>query len=151
MFGVPEKSVTKRSLLLQTSLFGLLLVLMTIGASGGVSGAQTTNEPDIWVEDAVVAKGIEDLKPVEPGTEFGSDVGKLYFYTRIRTKEFPITVKHLWFQGDKFVMEINLLIKSGNWRTYSSKTIHPFSRGEWKVDVTTDEGTLLKTLRFTIQ
>ncbi|HEY5648476.1 MAG TPA: DUF2914 domain-containing protein [Nitrospiria bacterium] len=146
MFKPPGNARLKHTGLFQAAAFGAALLLVT----AGVSRAQTGDDRAIWVEDAVVAKGIENLKPLDPGTEFEPDVGKLYFFTRILSREFPLTVKHLWFQGDKFVMEINLPVKSGNWRTYSSKTIHPSSRGNWKVVATTEDGTVLETLTFTI-
>jgi len=48
-------------------------------------------------------------------------------------------------------MEITLPVKSTHWRTYSTKTILPSANGNWKVDVTSEDGTILKTLDFTIR
>jgi hypothetical protein len=94
---------------------------------------------------------VENLTPVKPALLFDSSVGKLYCFTRIKSDHPPAVIKHLWFQGDKMVMEVTLPVKSTNWRTYSSKTILPSASGDWKVDVTSDDGTVLKTLNFTIR
>lgn len=104
----------------------------------------------ISVEEAVIATDIENLTPVAPGDSFDATVGRLYCFTRIKTNGQSALIKHLWFHGDKIVMEISLPIKSSNWRTYSMKTILPSASGPWRVDVTSEDGTILKTLNFTI-
>ncbi len=107
--------------------------------------------PLIVIEEAVIATGIDNLTPVAPGVSFDANIGRLYCFTRIKTNFQPAVIKHLWFHGDKMVMEVTLPIKSSNWRTYSMKTILPSAGGDWKVDVTSEDGTLLKTLNFTIR
>jgi Protein of unknown function (DUF2914) len=115
--------------------------------------AHSQEKPDsiISVEDAVIAKDVEDLVPVTPGHSFDSDVGRLYCFTRIKTSHPPAVVKHLWFYGDKMVMEISLPIRSTSWRTYSNKTILPNATGLWRVDITSEDGTVLESLNFTIR
>jgi len=103
------------------------------------------------LEEAVVATAVENLNPVAPGVSFDTTIGRLYCFTRVKTNLQPAVIKHLWFHGDKMVMEVTLPIKSSNWRTYSMKTILPSAVGDWKVDITSDDGTILKTLNFTIR
>jgi hypothetical protein len=113
--------------------------------------SQDKTAPPIVIDEAVIATGVENLTPVAPGSSFDASIGRLYCFTRIKTNLQPAVIKHLWFHGDKMVMEVTLPIKSSNWRTYSMKTILPSSGGEWKVDVTSEDGTILKTLNFTIR
>ncbi len=113
--------------------------------------SQDTTAAPIAIVDAVIAIGVENLIPVSPGITFDATIGSLYCFTRIKTSLDPAVIKHLWFHGDKIVMETTLPIKSSNWRTYSMKTILPSDIGEWKVDVTSEDGTILKTLNFTIR
>ncbi len=113
--------------------------------------SQDKTAPPIVIEEAVIATGVESLTPVAPGVSFDATIGRLYCFTRIKTHLQQAVIKHLWFHGDKMVMEVTLPIKSSNWRTYSMKTILPSAGGDWKVDVTSEDGTILKTLNFTIR
>ena len=131
---------------------GLLVTLLFLSAAwAGSTYAQDKTAPVISVEEAVIATGIENLTPVAPGVSFDANIGRLYSFTRIKTNLQPAIIKHLWFHGDKMVMEVTLPVKSSNWRTYSMKTILPSAGGDWKVDVTSEDGTILKTLNFTIR
>jgi Protein of unknown function (DUF2914) len=115
------------------------------------AGSQDKPGPAVTVEEGVIATGVEKLIPVAPGRTFDANIGRLYCFTRIKTNRADAVIKHLWFHGDIMVMEVSLPIKSSNWRTYSTKTILPSATGHWRVDVTSDDGTILKRLNFTIQ
>ncbi|MBI3610345.1 MAG: DUF2914 domain-containing protein [Nitrospirae bacterium] len=131
---------------------GLWLMLALIPVFWSRPAApQEKAAPPITIEEAVIATGVTNLTPVGSAESFSSDVGKLYCFTRIKSDVQPASIKHLWFHGDKMVMEITLPIKSAHWRTYSTKTILPSGGGAWKVDITTEDGTILKTLNFTIR
>jgi hypothetical protein len=128
------------------------LMMLFFGAvSIGPVQAQDKAAPVLMIEDAVIASGVENLTVVGPGASFDAGVGRLFCFTKITTNHPPAVIKHLWFYGDKMVMEVSLPIKSENWRTYSAKTILPSAVGDWKVDVTSEDGTILKTLNFTIR
>ncbi len=131
---------------------GLLVTLVFLSAAwAGPTHAQDKTAPVISVEEAVIATGIENLTPVAPGVSFDANIGRLYCFTRIKSNLQPVVIKHLWFHGDKIVMEVTLPVQSSNWRTYSMKTLLPSAGGDWRVDVTSEDGTLLKTLNFTIR
>lgn len=147
--SIDDASPSPTRWVLPTAVFLLTFSVGNAGAQAPSSG--DTPPIEIRVEKAVIAEGVENLIPVNPGTVFPADIGKVFCFTRIHTEDFPTRIKHLWFLGDTFVMEIILPVKSPQWRTYSSKTILPSSAGDWRVDVTTDDGTFLETLKFTIQ
>ena len=107
--------------------------------------------PGLTVTEAVITTGIESLSPKSASDSFDANVGKLYAFTKITGAQGETTIKHLWFHGDQLVGEVELPIKAANWRTYSSKTIMPNLTGSWKVDVTTHDGTVLKSIPFTIK
>jgi hypothetical protein len=129
----------------------LVTLVLLPAVWAGPTDAQDKTAPVISVEEAVIATGVENLTPVAAGVSFDANIGRLYCFTRIKTNLQPAVIKHLWFHGDKIVMEVTLPVKSSNWRTYSMKTIWPSAGGDWKVDVTSEDGTLLKTLNFTIR
>ncbi|HTN44044.1 MAG TPA: DUF2914 domain-containing protein [Nitrospiria bacterium] len=129
----------------------LALGILTMTLGNRLAYAQEKTAPPITVEEAMIASRVENLTPVSPDVAFDASVGKLYCFTRIKSDRPPTLIKHLWFQGDRMVMEVTLPIKSASWRTYSTKTILPSATGPWKVDVTSEDGTVLKTLTFTIR
>jgi hypothetical protein len=131
------------------SLLALGILTMTLG--NRLAYAQEKAAPPLTVEEAMIASRVENLNPVGPDVAFDASIGKLYCFTRIKSSQPPTVIKHLWFQGDRMVMEVTLPIKSASWRTYSTKTILPSASGPWKVDVTSEDGTVLKTLSFTIR
>jgi hypothetical protein len=110
-----------------------------------------TAASELTVSEAVITAGIESLTPKGASDSFEANVGKLYAFTKITGAEGETTVKHLWFHGDQLVGEVELPVKAASWRTYSSKTIMPDMTGQWKVDITTHDGTVLKSIPFTIQ
>jgi len=129
----------------------LALGILTAILVNRLAYSEEKKPPVLTIEEAVIAPGVENLTPVKPSLSFDSSVGKLYCFTRIKSDQPPTVIKHLWFQGDKMVMEVTLPVKSTSWRTYSTKTILPSAAGDWKVDVTSEDGTVLKTLNFTIR
>lgn len=129
-------------------------ILSWMGALGILVILRATalaEEPTLTAAEAVMATGIENLTPVGISDTFSIMAGKLYCFTRIKGARQNTTIKHLWFQRDFMVMEITLPIRSVNWRTYSSKTITPASGGSWRVDITTEDGTVLQSVPFTIK
>ena len=105
----------------------------------------------LTVSEAAIATAMEGLTPQGASDSFESSVGKLYAFTKITGSEGGTSVKHLWFRGDHLVAEVELPVKAASWRTYSSKTILPDMTGQWKVDVTANDGTVLKSIPFTIK
>ncbi len=113
--------------------------------------AQEGVSETLQVSDAVVATAVEHLVPQGSGETFPSTVGALYAFSRILGAEGETVVVHKWFHGEELRAKIPLPIRSKNWRTYSSKNILPEWTGDWRVDVTTEDGTVLTSLSFTVQ
>ncbi len=113
---------------------------------------------NLKVAEAAVATGIEvliteggDLKPVGVAEVFDSAVGKLYLFSRIEGSSRNTTIKHRWYLEDQLIAEVELPVRSGNWRTYSSKIITPEMTGHWKVDIAEADGDVIKTLAFDVR
>ena len=105
----------------------------------------------LTVSEATIATGMEGLTPQGAADSFESSVGKLYAFTKITGANEETLVKHHWFHEDQLMAEVELPVRSVSWRTYSSKTIAPAMAGQWKVDILSQDGTLLKSIPFTIK
>ncbi|MGH7273697.1 MAG: DUF2914 domain-containing protein [Nitrospiria bacterium] len=123
------------------------------------ASAQTAEAPppvpatpsSLTVSEASIATGIEGLTPQGEADSFESGVGILYAFTKITGANEETLVKHRWSHEDQLMAEVELPVRSASWRTYSSKTIAPAMTGQWKLDVTAQDGTVLKSIPFTIK
>ena len=102
------------------------------------------------VVDSAICAGVEDLACVDPSEEFSGGVDKLYCFTRITGAKDDTEVTHVWYYGDIERARITLAVLSPSYRTYSSKRIQIYEIGPWRVDVLGPDGTVLKTISFTI-
>ncbi len=106
---------------------------------------------NIKVSDFVIALGVQNLTPKGISEAFPSSVQKLYAFCKIKGSLDNINIIHVWYYGEKLMAMVRLPIKSLSWRTYSSKKILPEWTGPWRVDITTEDGLLLNTVRFIIK
>lgn len=100
------------------------------------------------VGDVFVASDIADKEPVGIAEHFFADTPKLYCFSEILGAENPVVIRHKWYQGETLVSETALDIRSVKWRTWSAKTLGEGATGDWRVDVTSEDGAVLKTTKF---
>jgi hypothetical protein len=116
--------------------------------------AQAPSQPgsnSLSVQEMLVVTDIEKLKPIGVAESFPATVGKLFCFTKITGARTGTLVRHLWFYGDRLMSMVSLPVKQTSWRTYSLQSIQPRWTGAWRVDVTAEDGTLLKSVSFTIE
>ncbi len=136
-------------------------VLMFFGACATVPPApQTTTTgtakaptpaPSLIISRMVISAGVMERTPLDMGTTFPSSQEKVYCFLEFKDVEKETTVNVVWTLGQKEIDKVPLTIKpSPRYRTWVNKTIGGM-KGEWKVDVLDDKGTLLKSTIFTVQ
>ncbi len=107
---------------------------------------------NITVLEAVACRSIAERSPVEPGTTFKSDIGRIYVYTRITNDGgSDTTISHNWFFNGTKLATVTLPVKGENWRTFSSKSVQPTQKGDWKVDVVHSNGDVITSVPFKIE
>ena len=128
------------------------LALLTLLGSAGLIEAQE-EQAEVGIAEAVVAISIdaEQRLPVGADSTFNADVGQLWFFTRITGATEDITVEHVWYHGDEERARVPIAVRGSNWRTWSSKNIVPEWTGAWRVEVVGPDGSVLTTVRFTVQ
>ena len=104
----------------------------------------------IAVKEAYVCRGVINRKTLGIGDTFTASVEKLYCFTRIISVQHPIEITHVWYFGNVKRAEVKLMVRSSNWRKYSSKIIQQNEVGDWHIDVLGPKGNVLKTLQFKI-
>ena len=76
--------------------------------------------------------------------------GQLYFYTPIASAR-DVVVVHRWYRGDRMEESHELHVDANSiagYRTYSRRTVSP---GDWRVELRTTDGKVLKEERFTVR
>ena len=126
----------------RTLLTTLFVVLLS--ASGLAGAAQIT------VRDAIMATEIADRLPHGVGVQFDATVGEVYAFTRIVGAEGDTRVRHKWYFNDQLMADIPLSVRSNNWRTWSSKKVLPEWSGDWRVEVVSEDGSVIEILRFSV-
>ncbi|RJP77028.1 MAG: DUF2914 domain-containing protein [Desulfobacteraceae bacterium] len=106
---------------------------------------------NIRIEDAAICRSVENLEPVGAGDVFSSVQNKLSCFCRVIDAKEDTEITHNWYFGDTLMAGINLHVGSRNWRTYSTKTILPEQTGEWKVEILSQNGEMLKRIIFMVQ
>ena len=108
-------------------------------------------EAVIAIEEWAIAPAIENLSPQNTAQSFPATVGTLYCFTKVVGAREETSITHTWYYQDREMAEVILSVRSRYWRTWSSKKIIPGWRGSWRVEVTAEDGTLLKSIDFTVE
>jgi len=107
---------------------------------------------ELRVLRAYVCKGIEESEPAEAGKSFLSPDGgtlRLCCFSEVEGTGRD-TVLHVWYWGEREMARVPLEVRGPRWRTWSSKRIMEEWRGDWRVDITTMDGSLLERLGFSV-
>jgi hypothetical protein len=119
----------------------LLLAVAVVVAAG---------QQALEVADIVITDQVMDREPGEHMTSVPADVGKVYCWMRITGADGETTIEHVWYKGDVEMARVPLTIAGSNWRTWSSKNIENIWTGDWRVDVVGPDGTVIRSVSFTV-
>lgn len=100
--------------------------------------------------DAVLCNKVEDRMPVNEGDKFGSDVERVYLWTKVTGAETDTFIRHVWLHEGKEIADVKLPVKGSPWRTYSYKSMIPEWTGAWEVKVVGENGDVILSKTFTI-
>lgn len=128
----------------------VLACLITLAALPALA-AEEQAATQLSIEEAVICRDVIDREPVGQADVFPKDLKKVMCFTRVVGSNEPTEIYHNWFYGEKMVASVPLNVASSNWRTYSSKTILPEYTGEWKVEIISRDGEVLKKIYFIIE
>ncbi len=147
----------KKWISLSTSMIILMLLISSPCFSQEEETSPKTNDEntitgsEITIENAVICRDIVDREPVGAGDVFSGDLQKVMCFSRVIGAKQDTEILHNWYFGGKMVASVALHVGSINWRTYSSKAILPEYAGEWKVEILSQDGELLKKIYFILE
>ncbi len=116
------------------------------------SPESATAGANLKVLRAGICLTIKDRMPVGIGTSFTASVRRVYVWNQIGAKQIPSQIRHIYyFKGNK-ISDVTLDVRSTHWRTWSFQSIsNNRYRGEWRVDITSAGGKVLRRLFFEIR
>jgi hypothetical protein len=107
--------------------------------------------PGFTLKRLVISKDVQYREPVGIGENFSKDTEKVYCFLDTRNIAEDTTISFVWYFEGKEMANVNLpLLQGPRWRTYSSKRLAGLT-GDWKVELQDAEGTVVKTVEFTVE
>jgi hypothetical protein len=125
-----------------------LSLILFVFSPYSLSLAADISKEVLKVSRSTLCTGVEDREPVGARDEEKPvflDIDKIYFWTEIKTTNFPTKINHIWMKEGKEMARVELSINYPRTRTWSSKNIWP---GDWEVKAVTQSGDVLATAKF---
>lgn len=98
-----------------------------------------------------VSESINDREPIGDTKVFSSSLEKVYCFIEVRDISRDTFITFAWYYGEKSVAKVSLPVRRGmKWRTFSSKRLAGM-KGDWRVEVTDNEGTILNSVKFIVE
>ena len=96
----------------------------------------------LTLKEAAFCEGVEEREPISRETKFSSDIGTVFFWSNVLNGGDEASVEHVWIYNDVEMARVLLPAKYARNRVWSSKTLLPEWKGEWKVLVIAESDTL---------
>ncbi|RQW06788.1 MAG: DUF2914 domain-containing protein [Calditrichaeota bacterium] len=129
--------------------FSFIFVLFLLALILQPVQSQEMTQPE--VAEMMFCTGVEDRVPVGVDTMFLDNVEQVYCFTKITGVSGSATISHLWYFEDQEMTRVDLTVMGDPWRTWSSKKILEEWGGNWRVDVVSEAGDILRSENFMIQ
>ncbi len=124
--------------------------------AGSATGYRTQATPsqaanNLRVMRAVATSEVKDKNPAGINNSFQWSTEKVYIWSMIECLQPPSSIRHTYYFEGPIVNNVVLKIKSPQWRTWSYKNLLDMRYiGQWRVDITSEEGKLLQSVFFEI-
>jgi len=104
----------------------------------------------LLVSNAQICEGVNDQVPVNPTVALSAAKGKAFCFSEIDGITSSTVIFHNWLRRDVHTVRVKLAVNPPRWSTFSSISLQDADRGPWRVEITDMDGTMLKTLRFSV-
>lgn len=104
------------------------------------------DKPDLEIIQFVLAEDVIEREPVNIRQTFSAKDRQAFCFARIANPKDMVKLEFKWFFEEELYFTLPVKIgQSKSWRTYSSVQPQP---GAWRVELTTEDGQVLKEIRF---
>jgi hypothetical protein len=120
------------------------LTLVPVFVTGAMAQAVT-------VVKALVCLEIVDRIPVGTGEVIPAKTERVFCFTQVDGAQGETQITHNWYHQGALKASVVLPVRTGTWRTWSSKSLLPEWTGEWMVEILSEDGTPLDSVIFFVQ
>ena len=125
------------------------------GQAGRMAGSPPESAPDNLIPRVLRASVCSEIKnrmPAGVDTSFPLSIQRVYVWNEIEANRIPSKIRHIYFFDGQIVSNVILDVRSTYWRTWSYKSISSDGdRGDWRVDIASTDGRVLRRLYFEIR
>jgi len=104
----------------------------------------------LTLAQAVMCEGIKDYKPLNPAIVFSVNIEKVSCFTSFDAVRQRTFIYQEWFHRDRLSTRRKLFLQPPRWSTFSSIQLRETDKGPWRVEITDEQGQVLRVLRFSI-
>lgn len=104
----------------------------------------------LTLEQAAVCEDIKDYTPYNSAVVFSIKIGKVSCFTSFDPVPEKTFIYHKWYHRDKPSTKKKLTLNPPRWSTYSSILLRETDKGPWRVEISDQNGNLLRILRFSV-
>ena len=116
------------------------------------SPESTTVDAPLKVLQASVCAEIKNRMPAGVDTSFPVSIQRVFVWNAIETRQAPTQIRHIYYFDGQIISNVILDVRSAYWRTWSAKSLSDDRyRGEWRVDIATAGGKVLRRLYFEVR
>ena len=131
----------------------LIVFLLPAISAGQPSGSGQLAAPQstgLVLGESTVCEEVRNGTPEQAAVAFSVDLKRVYCYTDFKKVPEKSFAYHNWYLRDNLKASVKLTVRPPRWSTYSSIQLRDSDKGPWRVEVTDEEGIILKTLRFSV-
>ena len=126
----------------------LLFIAFLIVA--GIEPSAAAQSPGLVLGDTTVCEDVRNGIAEQPAAVFSVDLKRVYCYTDFSNVLEKSVTYHNWFFRDKPWASVKLTVQPPRWSTYSSIQLRDSEKGPWRIEISDEEGRILKILRFSV-
>lgn len=116
------------------------------------SPESTTADAPLKVLQASVCAEIKNRMPAGVDTSFPVSTQRVFVWNAIEARQVPTQIRHIYYFDGQIISNVILDVRSAYWRTWSAKSLSDDRyRGEWRVDIATAGGKVLRRLYFEVR
>jgi len=118
----------------------------------GSKNKKTIVENNLMAIEVAACSSIKNRIPQGIGNTFEWSTDRIYIWNHIKCESPPSSIRHIYYFKGEMVTDVLLKVRSSQWRTWSFKTLSNARYiGQWRVDVTSVDGKILKSINFEIK
>lgn len=126
---------------------GLFSLSIPVMAEQGVNPGEAVSPT---LKKAVMCESVQDGLPVDQTIVFDVAKRSAYCWSDFDPVTDDSVIYHKWYRNGELISSFKLAVHPPRWAVYSSLRLRHADVGPWSLDITDENGNILKTIRFSI-